>query len=162
LERPRLLCTGDLESASEVSFDLDGAVAVGTGDTEQVALQTMEIGVVKVRDQLYEENVALKEEVDKASMFEEILGESSALQAVLTLLRKVAPTNSTALVTGETGTGKELIGRAIHKRSRRAARPFVSVNCAAVPPALIASELFGHERGAFTGATERRIGRFEL
>ena len=115
-----------------------------------------------LKDRLYEENVALKEEVDKASMFEEIVGESPALQSVLGLVAKVAPTDSTVLVTGETGTGKELIARAIHKRSQRAARAFVSVNCAAIPQALIASELFGHEKGAFTGATQRRIGRFEL
>jgi PAS domain S-box-containing protein len=115
-----------------------------------------------LKDRLYEENVALKEEVDKASMFEEILGESPALRRVLGLVAKVAPTDSTVLVTGETGTGKELIARAIHKRSQRAARAFVSVNCAAIPQALIASELFGHEKGAFTGATQRRIGRFEL
>ena len=118
--------------------------------------------IKKLKDQLYEENVALKEEIDKNLMFEEILGESHTLRRVLGLVAKVAPTDSTVLITGETGTGKELIARAIHKRSQRAARPFVSVNCAAVPPSLIASELFGHERGAFTGATERRLGRFEL
>ncbi len=118
--------------------------------------------IKKLKDRLYEENVALKEEIDKASMFEEIVGESPALRAVLARVAKVAPMDSTVLVTGETGTGKELIARAIHKRSQRAARPFVSVNCAAIPPSLIASELFGHERGAFTGATQRRAGRFEL
>ncbi|MGA8742250.1 MAG: sigma-54 dependent transcriptional regulator [Terracidiphilus sp.] len=95
-------------------------------------------------------------------MFEEIVGVSPALNAVLARVAKVAPTDSTVLVTGETGTGKELIARAIHKRSRRSARAFVSVNCAAVPRDLIASELFGHEKGAFTGATQRRLGRFEL
>jgi PAS domain S-box-containing protein len=118
--------------------------------------------IKKLKDQLYEENIALREEIDKASMFEEIVGESSALQGVLARVAKVAPTDSTVLVTGETGTGKELIARAIHKRSKRAERPFVSVNCAAVPPSLIASELFGHEKGAFTGAIQRRLGRFEL
>jgi DNA-binding NtrC family response regulator len=118
--------------------------------------------IKKLRDQLYEENIALKEEIDKASMFEEIVGESSALQAVLARVAKVAPTDSTVLVTGETGTGKELIARAIHKRSQRATRAFVSVNCAAIPSSLIASELFGHEKGAFTGAMQRRLGRFEL
>jgi len=95
-------------------------------------------------------------------MFEEIIGTSPALHAVLALVAKVAPTDSTVLITGETGTGKELIARAIHKRSPRAARAFVSVNCAAIPPSLIASELFGHEKGAFTGALQRRVGRFEL
>jgi transcriptional regulator with GAF, ATPase, and Fis domain len=95
-------------------------------------------------------------------MFEEIVGASPALQAVLTRVSKVAPTDSTVLITGETGTGKELIAHAIHKQSRRSSRAFVNVNCAAIPPSLIASELFGHEKGAFTGATQRRLGRFEL
>jgi len=95
-------------------------------------------------------------------MFEEIVGESPALQAVLSHVVKVAPVDSTVLITGETGTGKELVARAIHKRSPRAARAFVSANCAAIPPSLIASELFGHEKGAFTGAVQRRLGRFEL
>jgi formate hydrogenlyase transcriptional activator len=108
------------------------------------------------------ENLALREEIDKVSMFEEIVGTSPALQAVLARVAKVAPTDSTVLITGETGTGKELIARAIHKRSQRAGRAFVSVNCAAIPRDLIASELFGHEKGAFTGALQRRLGRFEL
>jgi transcriptional regulator with GAF, ATPase, and Fis domain len=95
-------------------------------------------------------------------MFEEIVGASTALSTVLARVAKVAPTDSTVLITGETGTGKELIARAIHKRSHRAQRAFVSVNCAALAPSLISSELFGHEKGAFTGATQRRIGRFEL
>jgi PAS domain S-box-containing protein len=116
----------------------------------------------KLRDQLYKENIALREEIDKTSMFEEIVGDSPALRAVLARVAKVAPTDSTVLVTGETGTGKELIARAVHKRSRRASRAFVSVNCAATPASLIASELFGHEKGAFTGALQRRLGRFEL
>ena len=114
-----------------------------------------------LRDQLYKENLALREEIDVARMFEEIVGSSPALQAVLAKVAKVAPTESTVLITGETGTGKELIARAIHKRSERSARAFVSVNCAAIPRDLIASELFGHEKGAFTGATQRRLGRFE-
>ncbi len=108
------------------------------------------------------ENLALREEVDKASMFEEIVGNSPTLRAVLTRVAKVAPTESTILIAGETGTGKELIARAIHKRSLRSSRPFVSVNCAAIPQSLIASELFGHEKGAFTGASQRRLGRFEM
>jgi PAS domain S-box-containing protein len=111
---------------------------------------------------LQNENVALREEIARASMFEEIVGVSTALHAVLSLVSKVAPTDSTVLITGETGTGKELIARAVHKRSQRSSRAFVSVNCAAVPRDLIASELFGHEKGAFTGATQRRLGRFEL
>jgi len=114
-----------------------------------------------LRDQLYKENLALREEIDISRMFEEIVGSSPALQAVLSQVAKVAPTDSTVLITGETGTGKELIARAIHKRSQRSSRAFVSVNCAAVPRDLIASELFGHEKGAFTGATQRRLGRFE-
>ena len=115
-----------------------------------------------LRDQLYRENLAMRDEIDQASMFEEIVGASRALQPVLARVAKVAPTDSTVLITGETGTGKELIARAIHKRSHRAGRAFVSVNCAALAPSLIASELFGHEKGAFTGAVQRRLGRFEL
>jgi PAS domain S-box-containing protein len=117
----------------------------------------------KVAEQrLQNENIALREDVDRASMFEEIVGESPALLAVLAQVAKVGPTDSTVLITGETGTGKELLARAIHKRSRRSGRTFVSVNCAALAPSLISSELFGHEKGAFTGATQRRLGRFEL
>jgi transcriptional regulator with GAF, ATPase, and Fis domain len=106
--------------------------------------------------------LALKAEIDRSWMFEEIVGASPALQSVLTRVSKVATTDSTVLVTGETGTGKELIAHAIHKQSLRSSRAFVNVNCAAIPPSLIASELFGHEKGAFTGATQRRMGRFEL
>ena len=107
-------------------------------------------------------NLALREDVDRTSLFEEIVGASSPLRMVLLHVSKVAPTDSTVLITGETGTGKELIARAIHKRSPRSARAFVAVNCAAIPSSLIASELFGHEKGAFTGAVQRRQGRFEL
>jgi formate hydrogenlyase transcriptional activator len=116
----------------------------------------------RAEDRTRNENVALREEIDRASMFEEIVGTSSALQVVLTRVAKVAPTESTIIISGETGTGKELIARAIHKRSLRSSRPFVSVNCAAIPQSLIASELFGHEKGAFTGASQRRLGRFEM
>ena len=115
-----------------------------------------------LKDQLVRENIALRDEIDRVSMFEEIVGTSQALQAVLSRVIKVAPTDSSVLITGETGTGKELVARAIHKRSPRSQRAFVSVNCAALPPSLIASELFGHEKGAFTGSTQRRLGRFEL
>ena len=114
-----------------------------------------------LKDQLYRENLALRDEVDRAQMFEEIVGSSKPLKTVLTRVAKVAPTNSTVFITGETGTGKELIARAVHKRSQRAGRAFVSVNCAALAPTLISTELFGHEKGAFTGATQRRLGRFE-
>jgi formate hydrogenlyase transcriptional activator len=113
-------------------------------------------------DRLQHENVALREEIDRTSMFEEIVGTSPALRIVLSGISKVAPTDSTVLITGETGTGKELVARAIHRRSNRASCAFVSVNCAAIPRDLIASELFGHEKGAFTGAMQRRLGRFEL
>jgi len=116
----------------------------------------------RAEERLQQENVALREEINKASMFEEIVGTSPALQAVLSRISKVAPSDSMVLLTGETGTGKELVARAIHRRSHRASRAFVSVNCAAIPRDLIASELFGHERGAFTGATQQRLGRFEL
>jgi PAS domain S-box-containing protein len=116
----------------------------------------------QAEQRLENENVALREEIDKASMFEEIVGISPALHAVLSRVSKVAPTDSIVLITGETGTGKELIARAVHKRSQRCSHAFVSVNCSAIPRDLIASELFGHEKGAFTGATQRRLGRFEL
>jgi formate hydrogenlyase transcriptional activator len=116
----------------------------------------------RAEERLQQENVALREEIDKASMFEEIVGASPALTAVLSRVSKVASTDSTVLISGETGTGKELVARAIHRRSRRASRAFVAVNCAAIPRDLIASELFGHEKGAFTGALQRRLGRFEL
>jgi transcriptional regulator with PAS, ATPase and Fis domain len=117
--------------------------------------------IQRLKDQLYQENLALREEIDVTRMFEEIVGSSPALQVVLSQVARVAPTDSTVLITGETGTGKELVARAIHKRSHRSSRAFVSVNCAAIPQDLIASELFGHEKGAFTGATQRRLGRFE-
>jgi len=116
----------------------------------------------RAEQRLQDENIALREEIDRTSMFEEIVGISPALHAVLSRVSKVAPTDSTVLITGETGTGKELIARAVHKRSQRGSRAFVSVNCAAIPRDLISSELFGHEKGAFTGATQRRLGRFEL
>jgi PAS domain S-box-containing protein len=127
----------------------------------QVELQKAFDEIKSLRDLLYKENVALREEIDRSLMFEEIVGGSPALQSVLSRVAKVAPTDSTVLITGETGTGKELFARAIHKRSRRSSRAFVGVNCAATPATLIASELFGHEKGAFTGALQRRLGRFE-
>jgi PAS domain S-box-containing protein len=129
---------------------------------QQAELQGAFDEIKNLRDLLYKETIALREEVDKTSMFEEIVGASPALQTVLARVSKVAPTDSTVLLTGETGTGKELFARAIHKRSGRASRAFVSVNCAATPQTLISSELFGHEKGAFTGALQRRLGRFEL
>jgi PAS domain S-box-containing protein len=116
----------------------------------------------RAEERLQQENVALRQEIGRASMFEEIVGTSKPLKAVLRQTAKVAPTDSTVLITGETGTGKELIARVVHKRSQRSEHAFISVNCAAFAPALISSELFGHEKGAFTGATQRRLGRFEL
>src|SRR5262245_60714168 len=104
---------------------------------------------------------AADESRDQTTMFDEMVGASAGLRTVLADVDKVAPTDSTVLISGETGTGKELVARAIHKRSCRSSRAFVSVNCAAIPPLLIASELFGHEAGAFTGAVQRRRGRFE-
>ena len=115
----------------------------------------------QAEDRMRNEAVALREQIDRDSMFEDIVGSSEALGKVLRQVAKVAPSDSTVLILGETGTGKELIARAIHKRSKRADRAFIGVNCAAIPPSLIASELFGHEKGAFTGATQRRLGRFE-
>ena len=112
----------------------------------------------RAEERVRKENVALREEIDKTSMFEEIVGSSPAVKEVLARVSQVAPTDATVLLTGETGTGKELIARAIHKRSQRAAKAFVSVNCAVIPQALIGSELFGHEKGAFTGALQRRLG----
>jgi len=115
----------------------------------------------RTEDRMRNETIALREELDRASMFEEIVGSSRALQSVLAQVAKVAQTDSTVLILGETGTGKELLARAVHKRSRRASGAFIRVNCAAIPPSLVASELFGHEKGAFTGAVQRRLGRFE-
>jgi PAS domain S-box-containing protein len=116
----------------------------------------------QAEERMRDENLALREQIDQAFMFEEIVGASPALQTVLSSIVKVAPTDSTVLITGETGTGKELIARAIHKHSQRSGQAFISVNCASIPSSLIASELFGHEKGAFTGAVQRRQGRFEL
>src|SRR5580700_1660703 len=115
----------------------------------------------RAEDRLRNETVALREQIVRSSMFEEIVGSSEPLRKVLAQVSRVAPTDSTVLIQGETGTGKELIARAIHNGSKRANRAFIRVNCAAIPPSLIASELFGHEKGSFTGALQRRLGRFE-
>ena len=141
---------------------------VGTGIdvTEQhqatVKLENAFEEIKRLKDRLQDENLILREEIDHAFMFDDIVGSSPVLQSVLSSVVKVAPTDTTILISGETGTGKELIARAIHKRSRRSNQAFVSINCAAIPPSLIASELFGHEKGAFTGAVQQRRGRFEL
>ena len=132
------------------------------GAAQDVTARRLAFEEIKaLKDQLYKENIALREEINEASMFEEIIGSSQALRRVLLELAKVAPTDSTVLILGETGTGKELVARAIHKRSKRSGRAFIRVNCAAIPASLIASELFGHEKGAFTGALQRRAGHFE-
>jgi PAS domain S-box-containing protein len=156
VSRPVINASGDVVELVGTNMDV----------TEQyqarAALEKALEEIKQLKDELYRENLALKEEIDHASMFEEIVGTSKVLRRVLVQVAKVAPTDSTVLITGETGTGKELIARAIHKRSQRSSRAFVSVNCAAIPAGLIGSELFGHEKGAFTGATQRRLGRFEL
>jgi PAS domain S-box-containing protein len=134
--------------------------------TEQLqsrkALEDAFVEINALKDQLFQENVALRQEIDEAAMFDEIVGKSGALQKVLKEIETVGPTESTVLIHGETGTGKELIARAIHDLSKRRDSAFVKVNCAAIPTGLLESELFGHERGAFTGAIAQRIGRFEL
>src|SRR2546425_4688115 len=130
-------------------------------NTDIEDLKRAEAELRRIKEKIQNENLALREDIDRSSMFEEIVGSSAALRGVLAQVTKVAPTDSTVLILGETGTGKELIARAIHKRSGRATRAFIRVNCAAIPPSLVASELFGHEKGAFTGALQRRLGRFE-
>jgi PAS domain S-box-containing protein len=174
---PELQKAGSLQPFEKEYFRKDGSrvpVLIGAasfeGGTNQGVAFILDLSEQKraeseiraLKDQLYRENLALRDEVDRASMFEEIVGTSRELKAVLSRIEKVAPTNSTVFITGETGTGKELIARAVHKRSRRSGRAFVSVNCGSLAPTLISSELFGHEKGAFTGATQRRLGRFEL
>jgi transcriptional regulator with GAF, ATPase, and Fis domain len=126
-----------------------------------VALEKALDEIKTLKDQLYGENLVIKEKAHRTPIFEEIVGSSEPLRRVLVQVAKVAPTDSTVLILGETGTGKELVSRAIHKRSHRSQRAFIRVNCAAIPQSLINSELFGHEKGAFTGATQRRLGRFE-
>src|SRR5262245_1751674 len=148
--------------ADQIAMALENARAHGRAGGSREALETAYAEIERLKDQLQRANIALREEIDTTSMFEEIVGASAPLKTVLCHVAKVAPTDSTVLITGETGTGKELVARAIHKRSPRSGRAFVSVNCAAIPPSLVASELFGHEKGAFTGAVQRRKGRFEL
>jgi transcriptional regulator with GAF, ATPase, and Fis domain len=148
--------------AHQIAMALDNAHAPGRPGGSREALETAYAEIERLKDQLQRENIALREEIDTTSMFEEIVGASAPLRTVLSHVAKVAPTDSTVLITGETGTGKELVARAIHKRSPRSGHAFVSVNCAAIPSSLVASELFGHEKGAFTGAVQRRKGRFEL
>jgi formate hydrogenlyase transcriptional activator len=151
-----------LNDAGDVVEYVGTGIDVTEQRLAQAALEKAFDEIKRLKDRLQDENLALREEIDQASMFEEIVGASGALKTVLSHVSKVAPTDSTVLISGETGTGKELIARAIHKHSRRVDRAFVSLNCAATPPSLIASELFGHEKGAFTGAVQQRRGRFEL
>jgi formate hydrogenlyase transcriptional activator len=148
--------------ASQIAIAVENTSAYHEITQARTELQTALEEIQRLKDRLQDENLVLREQIDQALMFEEIVGASPALRAVLSRVSKVAPTDSTVLLTGETGTGKELIARAIHKRSKRSSRAFVGVNCSAIPSSLIASELFGHEKGAFTGATQRRLGRFEL
>src|SRR6266404_2170020 len=157
----RVLIHAEREKSGEL--DIVGAVRDITLEKEaEEKLRRAFEEIKELKEQLYRENLALREEIDETSMFEEIVGSSEPLRKVLVQVAKVAQSDSTVLILGETGTGKELIARAIHKRSNRSTRAFVRVNCAAIPPLLIPSELFGHEKGAFTGALQRRLGRFEL
>ena len=176
----RLIAEGNRASSTDSAYELEMRMRKGDGSYRWFLFRFSPLhddkGQVKrwyvastdiderkgAEDELQRENAALREEIDQTSMFEEIVGTSPALQTVLSRISKVAPSDSTVLITGETGTGKELVARAIHRRSNRASRAFVSVNCAAIPSELIASELFGHEKGAFTGATQQRLGKFEL
>jgi len=144
-------------AADELALLAQVSRAIGIAVANALANDEIRI----LRDQLEAENVALRSQLEQARGFDEIIGDAPALRAVLEAVQQVAPTDATVLISGETGTGKELVARAIHNLSPRAQAPLITVNCAAIPATLIASELFGHERGAFTGATERRKGRFE-
>lgn len=147
--------------AREISVAMDRAAAYAELHRAKAEIRKAFEDIRSLEDQLYKENTALRSEVETTSMFEEIVGLSPALQSVLSAVGRVSSTDSTVLISGETGTGKELAARAIHKNSRRSQRAFVSVNCAALPASLVSSELFGYEKGAFTGAQQRHIGRFE-
>ncbi len=149
--RPEGFTALQLEVLGDVCRALGVAVANARANEE----------IRRLRDQLEAENISLRAQLGQAPWFEDIVGDSPALRRVLERVEQVAATDATVLLTGETGTGKELIARAIHRASPRAHGPLIKVHCAAIPPALLASELFGHERGAFTGAVERRKGRFE-
>jgi PAS domain S-box-containing protein len=151
-----------INAAGQLSEFVGTHVDVTEQLQSQAALKTALGEIKQLKDQLYQENIALREEIDETSMFQEIVGKSDALRRVLAQVETVAATDSTVLIYGETGTGKELIARAIHDLSERAARAFVKLNCAAIPTGLLESELFGHEKGAFTGAVGQRVGRFEL
>jgi formate hydrogenlyase transcriptional activator len=143
-----------LDESTPLTDESGRAIPWYVGTTDLDELETTE-------QRLRNENLVLREDIDRSSMFEEIVGSSKPIRQLLKQVEKVAPSDSTVLILGKTGTGKELIARALHRRSKRASRPFIRVNCAAIPQSLIASELFGHEKGAFTGALQRRVGRFE-
>ncbi|HLV87903.1 MAG TPA: sigma 54-interacting transcriptional regulator [Candidatus Sulfotelmatobacter sp.] len=149
-------------AALRPKFPTDAEMLLLLSAANQILVSYLNSRVIKERENAEKTITILREEVERTSMFEEIVGTSPALKKVISRITKVAPADSTVLITGETGTGKELVARAIHKRSKRSIKPFICVNCAALQPSLIASELFGHEKGAFTGAQQRRIGRFEL
>ena len=151
-----------VNDANDLAEYVGTAVDVTEQHNSRAALEKAFDEIKALKDELYHENVALREEIDENSMFEEIVGRSSVLKGLLNQVETVAPTDSTVLIYGETGTGKELVARAIHNLSSRSARAMVKVNCAAIPTGLLESELFGHEKGAFTGAVAQRIGRFEL
>ncbi|GKS59138.1 hypothetical protein YTPLAS18_26650 [Nitrospira sp.] len=142
----------DLAFAEQISFHLSQAITNLTAYDE----------IRQLKDQLEQENLFLREEMTASMDVSSLVGESPALQKALKAVEQVAPTDSTVLITGETGTGKELVAQAVHQLSTRKDRPLITVNCAALPPSLIESELFGHEKGAFTHATARKLGRFEL
>jgi formate hydrogenlyase transcriptional activator len=151
-DHPREYTPDDISLFSEIA-EVSAMAAANA-----LAYQEIEM----LRQKFQRENLVLKESILESTGFEELVGSSAGLKQVLAEIEKVAATDSTVLILGETGTGKELIAKAIHRKSRRADSPMVTLNCAAIPESLIASELFGHERGAFTGAMQRRIGRFEM
>jgi len=165
ITRNRVLGALNVASLRDAAFtqedaDLLGQVAAQVAIAVENALAFRQIEGLK--NKLAEEKLYLEDEIRTEFNFEEIIGESAALKAILKQVETVAPTDSTVLIQGETGTGKELVARAIHNLSARRERTFVKVNCAAIPTGLLESELFGHERGAFTGAIAQKIGRFEL
>src|SRR6202035_997843 len=141
---------------AEMLADIADQVAIAVNNA--VAFKQL----AESRDRLDQENQYLQEEINLENRFEDIVGESSGLKQVLRQIETVAPTDATALIQGETGTGKELLARAIHRLSPRHDRTFIKLNCAAIPAGLLESELFGHEKGAFTGAIARKMGRLEL
>jgi transcriptional regulator with GAF, ATPase, and Fis domain len=159
---PRAPTEGELELINGAKHVALVAIEGARAQSQTGQAQHRGADDTQLEDRVRNENQALREEIDRSSMFEQIVGSSRALRRVLAQVKRVAEADSTVLITGETGTGKELVARAIHKNSKRSGRAFIRVNCASVPPSLIASELFGHEKGAFTGALQRRLGRFEL